>query len=176
MALPTWVKQANQYWCQQRCFCMTLVWKKRSSTIIMLNSISILGPGGRDEMGQVIYAVAQAQGFQQWDLSVLKASASYKAEGQTEARDARFYPPMLMAAGVVYEDRSQPQVFLFTAFKVSVEPVMIHLLLSYNKANYDFFFLLIKAQIELNFIEIGRHMTMWEQSPGHFYKKIKKSL
>lgn len=60
----------------------------------------------------------------------------------------------------MYEDRSQPQVFLFTAFKVSVEPVMIHLLLSYNKANYDFFFLLIKAQIELNFIEIGRHMTM----------------
>lgn len=67
---------------------------------------------------------------------------------------------MLMSAGVVFEDRSQPQVFLFTAFKVSAEPVLTHLLLSYNETNYDFFFLLIKAQVELNFTEIGRHTTV----------------
>lgn len=52
---------------------------------------------------------------------------------------------MLMSAGIVFEDRSQPQVFLFTAFKVSVEPDVTHPLLSLNKTNYDFFFLAYKS-------------------------------
>lgn len=94
------------------------------------------GPGGRGEVGQAICVVAPAQCCQQWDLSSV-----LNAEGQAKARDAKFYPQMLMSAGFVYEDRSQPWVFLFAAFKVSAEPVVTHPLLSNSEINCDFFFL-----------------------------------
>lgn len=61
---------------------------------------------------------------------------------KAEARDAKCCPQMLMLEGSVYEDRSQPKVVLFTAFKVPAEPAMTHLLLSNNKTNCDLVFFL----------------------------------